>query len=469
MVSTKSIALGAFLVLFAGQVLADARNLNCDPDSNVCTVTSVDNYCGLGETAKTRWDMRSDKYVLSCECNCTSQENTFWLINQSDDSSVVLVDASKILTPAEFEKNKAGVSDIFGLVPYCSISSESQGGVVRLSKIPSPAGAPQPYCYVVDDSGMPNSCDTADCKTKKELVQRLELSIKSEALIEFKNATARLYLDEKHFRGFPRRSFVERYIKLNGYSKTDQQLYNDIAYYWQQAGFNEDAIWLLEKVIANSPERAVAYLNLADAYWGRNEKRIALGHYKKYSELMELSGKKRKIPKRVKERSEELESVSANAAPSALKVEPSLPAAMVAAIELENHMSAQELRLIPNGSVSWKGSVVGAVAYEDSKGSCSIYTYQGGVLGEVFSNVPCKFKGPPKLKSDRKAALPDVVYELEVFLPNRGAMVNHIVALYFDAEKNAFCSSSDLANWYLSKGKNMMPDLQDGTCEVGAG
>lgn len=106
MVGTKSIALGAFLVLFAGQVLADARNLNCDPDSNVCTVTSVDNYCGLGETAKTRWDMRSDKYVLSCECNCTSQENTFWLINQSDDSSVVLVDASQILTPAEFEKTR---------------------------------------------------------------------------------------------------------------------------------------------------------------------------------------------------------------------------------------------------------------------------------------------------------------------------------------------------------------------------
>lgn len=162
-------------------------------------------------------------------------------------------------------------------------------------------------------------------------------------------------------------------------------------------------------------------------------------------------------------------SLPATAASSNLKVERSLPPAMVAAIEGQNHMSAQELRLIPNGSVSWKGSVVGAAAYEDSIGNCSIYTYQGGVLGNVFSNARCKFTGPPKLKSDRKAALPDVVYELEVYLPNRGAMVNHIVALYFDAEKNAFCSSSSLADWYLSKGKNRTPDLQDGTCEVGAG
>ncbi|UZE11871.1 tetratricopeptide repeat protein [Pseudomonas sp. B21-053] len=458
-----------FLVLTAGHVWADAGNLNCDPDSNVCTVVTIDNYCDVGEVAKTKWDMHSDQYVLSCECDCTSQENTFWLVSKPDDFSVALVDASKVLSPTEVEKNKAGVSDIFGLVPYCSISSEPQEALVRLRKIPSPANAPQPYCYLVDESVRPGSCNTADCKTKKELVQRLDLSIKTEALIEFKNATARLYLDEKRFRSFPKRSFVERHIKLNGYSKADQQFYNDIAYYWQQAGFNDDAIWLLEILIANNPERTVAYLNLADAYWGRNEKRIASGHYKKYSELMVLSGKQRKIPERVKKRSEELDDVPANAAPSTLQVEPKLPPAMIAAIEEENHMSAQELRLIPNGSVSWKGSVVGAAAYEDSIGNCSIYTYQGGVLGNVFSNAPCKFTGPPKLKSDRKAALPDVVYELEVYLPNRGAMVNHIVALYFDAEKNAFCSSSSLADWYLSKGKNSTPDLQDGTCEVGAG
>jgi len=160
--------------------------------------------------------------------------------------------------------------------------------------------------------------------------------------------------------------------------------------------------------------------------------------------------------------------LSANAAPSNLKVEPSLPAAMIAAIEEENHLSAQELRLIPNGSVSWKGSVIGAAAFEDEIGNCSIFTFQGGLLREVFVNVPCKFKGPPTLRNDRKTALPDVVYELEVYLANRGAMVNHSVAFYFDAEKNAFCASDSLAAWYQSKGRNRKPDLQDGSCAAGS-
>lgn len=464
MISVKSIALLAFLALAAGHVWADAGKLGCDPDSNVCTVASVDNYCGSGEVAKTRWDMRSDQYVLSCECNCTSQENSFWLMNKPDHFSVALVEASKVLTAAEFDKNKTGVSDIFGLVPYCSTSQASQGALLILNKIPSPDGAPQPYCYVLADSSVPDFCDTADCKTKKELVQRIDLGIRTEALSEFKKATARLYLDETHFREFPKRSFVERYIARNAYSKVDQQFYNDIAYYWQQAGFNDDAIWLLEIVISNNPERAVAYLNLADAYWGRNEQRVASGYYKTYSELMVLLGKQQKIPERVRERSKGLEEVPANAAPSNLKIEPTLPPAMIAAIEEENHMSAHELRLIPKGSVSWEGSVIGAMAFEDSIGNCSIFTYQGGVLGEMFLNAPCKFKGPPKLKSDRKTALPDVVFALEVYLPNRGAMVNHIVALYFDTEKNAFCSSDSLAEWYLSDGKNMAPDLQDRRC-----
>jgi hypothetical protein len=468
MVSAKSIALAVSLVLAAGHVWADAGKLNCDPDTNVCTVASVDNYCGLGEAARTRWDMRSDQYVLSCECNCTSQENTFWLVNKPDNFSVALIEASKVLGSAEFEKNKVGVSDVFGLVPYCSMSPNSQGALVRLRKMPSPDGASQPYCYTVDDSKLPKSCDTTDCETKKELVKMVDLSVKAEALSEFKKATARLYLDEKHFRDFPKRLFVERYISQNSYSKAEQQSYNDIAYYWQQAGFNDDAIWLLEKVISNSPERAVAYLNLADAYWVRDEKRIASGHYKKYSELMVLSGKQQKIPERARERSKGLELVPDNAEPSSLNVEPSLPVAMIAAIEEENHMSAKELRLMPNGSVSWKGSVIGGAAFEDSIGNCSIFTYQVGLLNEVFVGVPCKFKGPPTLKNDRKNALPDVVYELEVFLANRGAMVNHTVAFYFDAVKNAFCASDLLAEWYQSGDRNRKPDIQDGMCAAGS-
>ncbi|QKF73927.1 hypothetical protein AFAEC_1775 [Aliarcobacter faecis] len=77
--------------------------------------------------------------------------------------------------------------------------------------------------------------------------------------------------------------------------------YNDIAYYLQQANANEEAIFLLEKIIEKYPNRTVAYLNLADAYLGKNNKEKAKENYKKYIELMKQDNKEEKIPKRVLE------------------------------------------------------------------------------------------------------------------------------------------------------------------------
>lgn len=88
--------------------------------------------------------------------------------------------------------------------------------------------------------------------------------------------------------------------------------YNDIAYYLQQANANDEAIFLLEKILVKFPKRTVAYLNLADAY---NEKYLvqnlnnnakyfkekAKTNYEKYIELMKQDGKENKIPKRVLE------------------------------------------------------------------------------------------------------------------------------------------------------------------------
>ncbi|MNI92408.1 hypothetical protein D3C73_1501990 [compost metagenome] len=70
--------------------------------------------------------------------------------------------------------------------------------------------------------------------------------------------------------------------------------------------------------------------------------------------------------------------------------------------------------------------------------------------------------------ADRNGPLPDVVFDLEVFLPNRGAMVNHAVAFYYDVQKDAFCESQLLADWYQSGNRNLIPDLQDGRCAVGS-
>ena len=77
--------------------------------------------------------------------------------------------------------------------------------------------------------------------------------------------------------------------------------YNDIAYYLQQANANEEAIFLLEKIIEKYPNRIVAYLNLADSYNGINNKEKAKENYNKYISLMKQDNKEDKIPKRVLE------------------------------------------------------------------------------------------------------------------------------------------------------------------------
>ncbi|WP_367302742.1 tetratricopeptide repeat protein, partial [Pseudomonas syringae] len=118
-------------------------------------------------------------------------------------------------------------------------------------------------------------------------------------LLEFKNSTSRLYKEKLRFADFPKRVFVESYLDNYGYSKDDQQLLNDVAYFWQQANFNSDAIWLLEKVIDNNPERVVAYLNLADAYWSEGDKKTAQKNYNIYIGIMTKQGKQQKIPSRV--------------------------------------------------------------------------------------------------------------------------------------------------------------------------
>ena len=76
------------------------------------------------------------------------------------------------------------------------------------------------------------------------------------------------------------------------------QKYNDIAYYLQQAKANDEAIFLLENIIEKFPNRTVAYLNLADAYDGKNETEKAKINYEKYISLMKKSGKENKIPKK---------------------------------------------------------------------------------------------------------------------------------------------------------------------------
>jgi hypothetical protein len=94
-------------------------------------------------------------------------------------------------------------------------------------------------------------------------------------------------------------------LEDNIYSKyfydNNIELSNNISYYFQKAGYYNEAILLLEKIIKKFPNRTVAYLNLADAYNGINNKERAKENYEKYVNLMKQDKKENKIPQRVLE------------------------------------------------------------------------------------------------------------------------------------------------------------------------
>jgi len=91
---------------------------------------------------------------------------------------------------------------------------------------------------------------------------------------------------------------------LEHYQLTIKNLttYNNIAYYLQKAGANEEAVYLLEKILEKFPKRTVAYYNLGDAYWALGDKKRAIKAYMTYIEQMKAKGKEKRIPKVVKQR-----------------------------------------------------------------------------------------------------------------------------------------------------------------------
>jgi tetratricopeptide (TPR) repeat protein len=78
--------------------------------------------------------------------------------------------------------------------------------------------------------------------------------------------------------------------------------YNDFGYFLEQAGLYEQAVELLVKVTTSFPSRAVAYINLGDAYFGMNEIEKSKKAYTTYVNLMNKAGKGSRIPAYVLER-----------------------------------------------------------------------------------------------------------------------------------------------------------------------
>ncbi|MDR5799559.1 hypothetical protein [Caballeronia sp. LZ001] len=77
---------------------------------------------------------------------------------------------------------------------------------------------------------------------------------------------------------------------------------NDIAFFLSKYNRSYDAIVLLEPIVNKFPERYVAKLNLADAYWSNGFNDSAIPLYVAYEAKMKSLGLLKKIPSRVKDR-----------------------------------------------------------------------------------------------------------------------------------------------------------------------
>jgi len=77
---------------------------------------------------------------------------------------------------------------------------------------------------------------------------------------------------------------------------------NDYGFYLEEAGRPGDAVEILQAVIGLNADRAVAYLNLADAQYDSGDKGGAKANYAEYQKRMTAAGKTDKIPPRVADR-----------------------------------------------------------------------------------------------------------------------------------------------------------------------
>lgn len=80
--------------------------------------------------------------------------------------------------------------------------------------------------------------------------------------------------------------------------------YNNYAFFLSDdiGELNSNVIPMLERIVAQFPDREVAHLNLADAYYEVRKKDNAERHYRTYIRLLGLQNKQTRIPKRVRER-----------------------------------------------------------------------------------------------------------------------------------------------------------------------
>lgn len=88
--------------------------------------------------------------------------------------------------------------------------------------------------------------------------------------------------------------------ELGGYvDASNVEDVNNLAFYLGKYKRPNDSAEILQSVVKKFPDRIVARLNLADAYWGMDAKDLAAAQYQEYKRQMTAKGLAGKIPSRV--------------------------------------------------------------------------------------------------------------------------------------------------------------------------
>jgi tetratricopeptide (TPR) repeat protein len=97
-------------------------------------------------------------------------------------------------------------------------------------------------------------------------------------------------------------TYDERWLSSSEDAKVVIPAINDYAFALQEAGDNTAALPLFQEIIKYQPDRTVAWLNMADAYWSTGNLDNAKKSYQQYTKLMATAGLQAKIPARVSAR-----------------------------------------------------------------------------------------------------------------------------------------------------------------------
>jgi len=143
---------------------------------------------------------------------------------------------------------------------------------------------------------------------RERVVYNYEMSERIDGEVFPNFAAHPLHALEKKAKDMPERfsnsvniKYLRYYVENYPISKKTVTLYNNIAFYLSKHEFNDEAIYILEKIVELFPNRVVAYLNLGDAYFAE-ENEAYKKMYERYIKLMKERGKESRIPERIYDR-----------------------------------------------------------------------------------------------------------------------------------------------------------------------